>query len=230
MWMKGIPMSTIQRHSRRSRWWLAALGLVSVSVVSAWCWSSFNAPVTDWTTAASPSTASSGVVPTVASQQPTAEALSVAEKVVAAAVEGQKEAAQVVARQPEELTPIVGKVKERPPYVSVMEWDMLKGVAEQHEKPDQELTHLVNYLRFTKKLELYQGLSPSQAPARRMALAEQLIQELPTRLRQGDMDLKEAQRLLAEMLEDAVLDAQARQVRSTTEQAKLAKVMASTLP
>ncbi len=164
------------------------------------------------------------------SQQPTAEPLSVAEKVVAAAIEGQKEAAQVVERQPDELTPIVGKVKERPPYVSVMEWGMLKGVAEQHEKPDQELNHLVNYLRFTKKLELYQGLSSSLAPARRMALAEQLIQELPARLRQGDMDLREAQRLLAEMLQDAAPDAQARQQRSVTEQAKLTKAMASASP
>lgn len=230
MWMKGLPMSTIQWRSRTPRWWPVALGLVSVAAVSAWCWSSFTAPATELTTNASPSVGPAGLGPMATSPQPAAEPLSVAEKVVAAAIEGQKEAAQVVERQPDELTPIVGKVKERPPYVSVMEWGMLKGVAEQHDKPDQELNHLVNYLRFTKKLELYQGLSPSQAPARRMALAEQLIQELPARLRQGDMDLKEAQRLLAEMLQDAAPDAQARQQRSVTEQATLAKAMASVSP
>lgn len=223
-------MSTIQWRSRSPRWWPAALGLASVVAVSAWCWSSFNEPVTDSTATASPSVASTSTVPSVTSPQTSAEALSVAEKVVAEAVEGQKEAAQVVARQPDELKPIVGKVKERPPYVSVMEWGMLKGVAEQHERPDHELNRLVNHLRFTKKLELYQGLSPSEAPARRMALAEQLILELPTRLRQGEMDLKEAHRMLAEMLQDAVPDAQARQQRGTAEQAKLAKVMAATSP
>lgn len=223
-------MSTIQWRTRSPRWWTSLLGLAAVALSSMVCWSMFKvAPAED-----APGVASSEAVTaqgqTSPLQAPTVEALSVAEKVVAAAIEGQKEAAQVVERHPDELTPIVGKVKERPPYVSAMEWSMLMGVAEQHDQPDQALTRLVNHLRFTKKLELYQGLSPAHAPARRMALAEQLIQELPTRLSLGEMDASEARRLLAELLDAAVPDADARQRRSVAEQAMWAKVMATTPP
>jgi hypothetical protein len=158
---------------------------------------------------------------TVAGDAPT-----VANQIVARLMRDQQEASEVVAaavsRATDAMAPLTGPVRERPAYVSRMEWSMLNGVAQQHLAPERELTRLVNFLRFTKKLEIYESLPAVQAAAKRMGLAEQLLAELPERVRQGEMDLNEADRLLSLMLPDAVPDVQARAQRAVDEKGKLA--------
>lgn len=158
-----------------------------------------------------------------------ADAPTVADQIVARLMRDQQEASEVVAgalsRASDALAPLTGPVTERPAYVSLMEWAMLQGVAQQNLNPEKELTRLVNFLRFTKKLEIYESLPAVQAAAKRMALAEQLLSELPERVRQGEMDLTEASRLLSLMLPDAVPDAQARTQRAADEQGKLAMAL-----
>lgn len=221
-------MSRIQVTSVRSgapRKLAFSLGLVAAL---AWVWSEATwQPVAQGDSASVPHPPSQGASlgwPTVGGEEPT-----VADKVVARLARDQQDASDVVARTvslaADALAPVNGPVKERPAYVSLMEWTMLQGVAQQHLSPDKELTRLVNFLRFTKKLELYESLPLAQAAAQRMGLAEQLLAELPERVRQGEMDLAEASRLLSLMLPDAVPDAQARAQRAADEQGKLAMAL-----
>ena len=90
-----------------------------------------------------------------------------ATEAAAAAKAQQEAAAQEILKQPE-VKPIVGNVGEKPAFLSQMEWNMLKGVAQQNANPDKELTRLVNFVRFTKQLELWQAL-PEQTDAATIA-------------------------------------------------------------
>jgi hypothetical protein len=132
----------------------------------------------------------------------------------------QSAAAKEIEREPA-MKPITGPIKERPAFVSEIEWQMLKGVAQQHATPDLELTHLVNNLRFMKQLELWQGLGKSGDAAKRQTLAEQLLSDLPQRVLSGDMSKKDAQKLQADLLKDAVSDPQARKARAEVEARRL---------
>lgn len=130
-------------------------------------------------------------------------------------------AAKALAQQPD-LKPITGVVSERPSYVSRLEWVMMQGVAQQHANPDQELNHLVNFLRFNKQQELWESLPHGAANAlTRQSVALSLLEDLPQRLRSGDFDLKGAQRLQASLLMDAVPDAQQRAQRAEQEAQRL---------
>ena len=101
---------------------------------------------------------------------------------------------------------------------------MLNGVAQQHATPDQELTRLVNFVRFTKQLELWQSLANSGDMAKRKTLADELLADLPSRLVHGEMDLKEAQRTQATLLNDAVSDPAQRHQRAAKEAKRLVVV------
>jgi hypothetical protein len=132
-----------------------------------------------------------------------------------AMVAQQEAAAKVIERQPD-MKPIVGPVKERPPYVSQMEWAMLQGVAQQQSNPEKELTRMVNFLRYTKQMELWESLpkTPENA-SKRQVLATQLVDDLPTRVANGELDLKDAQSKLTAFLADALPDEGARRQRET---------------
>lgn len=132
----------------------------------------------------------------------------------------QEAAAQEILKQPE-VKPIVGNVSEKPAFLSQMEWNMLKGVAQQNANPDKELTRLVNFVRFTKQLELWQALPEQTDAAKRQTLANELLADLPQRLMQEEFDLPAAQKLQAELLNDAVQDPQERQARAVQEARRL---------
>ncbi|MDE2402236.1 MAG: hypothetical protein KGL90_11285 [Burkholderiales bacterium] len=139
---------------------------------------------------------------------------------VAAVVAQQVAAAQEIERQPD-TKPVKGSTKERPAFVSAMEWQMLQGAAQQHATPDKELTRLVNNLRFMKQLELWQSMSTSSDLAKRQLLATQLLDDLPQRLINGELELAEAQKLQQGFLEDAVRDPQERTRRAAQEALRL---------
>ncbi len=215
-------MAQIRVTPARHPAWAMALGAVALAIAAGAWWAS------EVITGSSPAQGQAVVpVPTgaqapgaeAAASEPDTVAAQIVAKVVAEQNEAAQEVAQQVARQTDALPPIVGPVKSRPSYVSLMEWSMLQGVAQQSVRPEQELNRLVNFLRFNKKVELYEGL-PAQS-SQRMAMADQLVRELPERVRQGEMDLKESQRQLEAMLSDAVPDGQARAKRQKAEQALL---------
>lgn len=215
-------MAQIRVTPARHPAWTMALGAGALAIAAGAWWAS------DVITGSSPAQGQAVVqVPAgaqasgadAAASEPATVAAQIVAKVVAEQNEAAQEVAQQVARQTDALPPIVGPVKSRPSYVSLMEWSMLQGVAQQSVRPEQELNRLVNFLRFNKKVELYEGL-PAQA-SQRMAMADQLVHELPERVRLGEMDLKESHRLLDVMLQDAVPDGQARAKRQKAEQALL---------
>ncbi len=138
----------------------------------------------------------------------------------AAMLSNQNDAAKEIERHPS-MKPIEGPIRRRPPFVSEMEWLMLKGAVEQHPTPEQELTRLVNLLRFTKQLELWEGLANSADLAQRKVLAEQLLDDLPRRLINGEMELKDVQRQQTALLRDAVQDTQERIKRAAIEAKRL---------
>ncbi|MEY4763942.1 MAG: hypothetical protein RI907_615 [Pseudomonadota bacterium] len=100
--------------------------------------------------------------------------------------------------------------KDRPAYVSAMEWQMLKGVAERHADPQAEMLRLTNFLRYTKLLEKWQDLPAGSAPEQRQALAQQLSSELPARVLNAEVDEQEALKQITPMLRDAYPDSKAR--------------------
>lgn len=134
--------------------------------------------------------------------------------------ERQHEVIQELDKQPG-LASLVGPVRERPSFVSELEWQMLRGVSQQSGDPERELTRLVSFLRFNKQLELWEVLSQSPDRARRQALADHLVAELPTRITNGEMDVKEARRVLMGLVNDVEPDTQGRAKRLAAETARL---------
>lgn len=206
--------SSIRVMPQSNKKWMAALTASTLAGLSLLVWSHQQAqqgsPVT-----------SAVHVPQVADGRLAGDMQSLASLDVKALAAQQSAAAKVLAQQPD-LKPIVGVVSERPPYVSRFEWILLQGVAMQQPNPDEQLNHLVNFLRFNKQLELRDELPRDVAnAARRQGLAQALIDDLPQRLRSGDMDLKGAQKLQADLLLEAEPDAQRRQQRATQEAQRL---------
>lgn len=213
-------MAQVHLENNSNMKWVAVAGTVAVVAAAAMWWSRSPSPEdAGRVTAASPGASSQAMAAQVpASSTMTAAQIEVETKVMQ---ERQQEAAKELEKQPG-LKPIVGPIKERPSFVSALEWQMLKGVSQQAGDPDRELTRLVNFLRFNKQLELWEGMSQSPDKARRKELADQLIGELPVRITQGEMDLTEAKRILTGLLNDAEPDAQARGKRAAAETARLA--------
>lgn len=210
-----------------SRWFagLGALGIASIGLAFAWqglqdpaqasaATASAAAPVRAEGSAARAAGATARTGPEVA-QPVQAQALLAA----------QKEAAREVERQPV-VRPLAGPVTERPAYVSHMEWLMLKAAASQHDRPEQELTRLVNFLRFNKQLEVWQAMAPQSDAERRRMLAEQLLADLPERLLQGEMSLRDLQQLQGPLIADVVPDQSGRVARAALEAKRLAQAQA----
>lgn len=108
--------------------------------------------------------------------------------------------------------PLQGPVRQRPEFVSRLEWQILSSVAEQRPEPEQELTRLVNLLRFNKQMEWWQkdgNLSASQ----RTDLGWHLLNELPERVHQGDMASEDAQQLQVALLSELEPDPDKRRQR-----------------
>ena len=205
-------MSQITLESGSNKKWMAVL-CVSMTVVVAAVW---------WSRQSQASDRVQDAVPAAAQATAQVEADKMADSPQAAAlIAAQAAAAKEIERQPE-MKPVVGIVKERPSYVSQMEWAMLQGVAQQQTYPDKELTRMVNFLRFTKQLEAWEGLAKTpDTAAKRQVLAVQLVDDLPTRVTNGELELKDAQSKLKAFLADAVSDPNMRRQREETEGKRL---------
>ena len=144
------------------------------------------------------------------------------------AIESQQAAAaSVVAREPE-VKPVDRHLSERPDYVSPMEWAMLQGVAQQDADPPKALARLVNSLRFTRQMELWEDMAamPDKA-AKRRRLAVQLLDDLPNRVAHGDLALADAQAKLNPLIADAVGDPSVRAQRQQRELDRLQQAEAA---
>lgn len=114
-------------------------------------------------------------------------------------------------------------IKERPPYISPAEWLILQTVAERHPKPDQELSRMVNYLRFTKLLEVWEKGDELTEPMHTQ-LTEHLLHTLPARVEHGDINRLDAQQLQVSMINQLINDPQKRRHRLTEENARIGVV------
>lgn len=111
--------------------------------------------------------------------------------------------------------PLQGPVRERPAYVSEIEWYILQQVAAQSSDADTRLTQLVNKLRFSKQFELWQQATGEQ----RTLLAQQLLSDIPPQVAQGDLDRATAQHMQAQLLGELVSDPARRRTRLAEEAA-----------
>lgn len=111
----------------------------------------------------------------------------------------------------------------RPPDFSAQEWATLLSATADEPHPQRELARLVSYLRFQKGFAQWQALQNSPDIAGRHRLAEQLLAQLPERVRQGEMGAGEVTLLQQALLADLVPDEAERQQRLALVQADLAK-------
>lgn len=155
----------------------------------------------------------------------TTPAASVASTPAQAAINARQiEAAQAVAGEIG-AKPLTGRITERPDFVSLLEWQVLQGVASRHAEPDRELTRLVNNLRFNKQLELWRSLPATTAnTAQRQSLATRLLADIPERVSHQEMGLPEAQRLQLAMLQELLPDPEARRLRAEEEARRIGVV------
>jgi hypothetical protein len=124
--------------------------------------------------------------------------------------------------------PYSSPVTQRPDFVSPLEWKIFEGVAQTHADPAQELTLLVNRLRFTRLEALWRSLRSAGGNSEpRRILARQLLDEIPGRVRERQFDRAQAQSLQLELLEDLVSDPVQRVRRASAESLRLSEPAAS---
>lgn len=111
----------------------------------------------------------------------------------------------------------------RPSDFTEQEWAALKEAMARTENPERELTRVVAYLRFQRGFERWQSLQDSPDARARHALAQQLIEGVPERVRQGEIGMGEAVLLQTALLADIEPDEQARKQRLERLQAELAE-------
>jgi len=85
----------------------------------------------------------------------------------------------------------------RPDFVSPAEWVMLKAVASQKPSPDEELSRLVNLLRFNKQLE---ALKKTLDDEERRVLSEAVLAQLPRRIENQEMSVEKAQSIQLKLI------------------------------
>ena len=110
-----------------------------------------------------------------------------------------------------------GKLHVRPAFISPMEWQVLESVAARHEEPAQELTRLANRLRFAKLREQWDKIAGQNNPHMQKTLGNQLLNDLPHRIANQEMDKGQAQALQTEILAAIVEDSEERQRRAAQE-------------
>ncbi len=204
----------IVRQSQGSKWIPVAGAVAAVVVAAVWWTQTDDAPTSVSPQAASAASAAEPVSAFEALQQkqlaqqappadlpsqpPAAEQIREAQTALQDVNAASQQLASMAMWKP--LSP---PIKERPPFASVMEWQMLKGVADRQPDPQAELLRLANFLRYTKLLEKWQDFPASGDAGLRQALARQLLDELPTRVRNGEVDAPDASRQAPAMLRDA---------------------------
>lgn len=137
-----------------------------------------------------------------------------------AAAREQQAASQAADRQVS-LPPWQGPVTQRPAFVSETEWQVLRGVARQRVDYERELLRMVNNLRFHKLLERWRAQAAAGDTPGRRALAGQLLDELPLRVRREEYSVAEAEKLQRELLAALEPDPVRRAARAAAEAARL---------
>ncbi len=215
---------SIVRQSNGKKW-MPILGAVAVAVVAAVWWAQRSDPESPATSAAASAASAADTnsafealqqkqlqqqqaaqaAADVASQGPTSEQIREAQTL--------QHEVTVASQQLESMAmwkPLSGPIRDRPAFTSNMEWQMLKGVAERHPDPQAELLRLANFLRYTKLLEKWQDLPATAEASLRQALSSQLLEDLPDRVRNGEVDAQDARRQAPALLRDAFQDGAAR--------------------
>ncbi len=90
----------------------------------------------------------------------------------------------------------------RPVDFSAEEWGALKEAMKQASQPEAELKRVVAYLRFQKRFDQWQGLRDSPDVGLRRQVAASLVEQVPERLKQGEVTMGEAQLLLSALWAD----------------------------
>lgn len=212
-------MAQVLMSPPAGRKWIVALGAVAVAAMAAAWWTHSSPPESTWQE--KPDTAAGQAASTQAAAEPP-RGLQLTDVMA-----GQSDAAKALANQPA-VKPIDGPVTERPAFVSPMEWMVLKGTISQHPHPERELTRLVNFLRFTKQMELLETLPrTAEAQPRRQALANELLADLPQRLLNDEMPMKDLRETQAMLLPDAEPDAERRQARAQVEARRLEQALST---
>lgn len=112
------------------------------------------------------------------------------------------------------------RIEKRPDFVSPAEWLILSSIAQQHDNPDAELTRMINFLRFSKLMEIWES-GDDMGTLQRSALAEQLLLNIPNRVENGDLGLSQAQQLQATLINDLTTDSDLRRQRLSEENARI---------
>ena len=205
--MTTITMDNKAQHKKQFRmiWPL----LLIVLSAGAWFFTHWrSAP--DTTLLASPSTSSEP-----SASQSTTDDIS---QLDAATVEEQQRQAAKAANAMVGVGEYQDEVKSRPDFVSPVEWEILKGVAQQQADSKHALVALVNHLRFAKQQESWENLLQTGAnPQQRHALAQQLLQDIPARVEHHDMSRDQAHALQLSLLDDLIADPALRRERAKEE-------------
>lgn len=204
------PFSTVQRASPGRMKWRLAGGAVVALLIGA-LWRAEDVP----TTPSQPVVSLTGTAP-VTFAPPSAGSDATADL---AALKAELNTAAMAIDQAVVIPE--GPVRERPAYVSPMEWMVLQGVAKQHANAEHELSRMVHFLRFNKQRERWEGLTSADDPALRRTLASALVTDLPARVQQGDLTASDARSLLMRVLADAEPDVGQREARLADTMARI---------
>ncbi len=101
----------------------------------------------------------------------------------------------------------------RPEDFSAQEWAALKDAMKQSSHPEAELKRVVAYLRFQKRFDQWQGLRDSADVGLRRQVAASLVEQVPERLKEGEVTMGEAQLLLSALWSDLEPDEARRRQR-----------------
>jgi len=209
--MSSTP-STPEIKKSRVIWFALFVIIVAIITIAV---STFSLPAPDAASAVSttPSTPSDTVQATSSTPNLNATIAVQQERTVAAV-------AQMTHAQP-----ITGRVDSRPDFISEVEWQTLKMIAQKSPTPDQELTRLVSNMRFNKQMEVWQSLAHSpdhrSDQNQRHALASQLLADIPSAVTNQALDQAEAQKAQMALLGDLEPDSRTRKQRIAQEAARI---------
>lgn len=207
---------TVMRVNDGSRRWVGALALMLASAAGTGLWW-MNQPLSSGDPS-EPVGAPMAVLEVPGDRAGGESALTPQEAV--RIVDEQARVAKVIEQQPR-VPAEQGFVRSRPDYVSLMEWTAIQALAQRSARPDEEVTRLVNELRFFKQLEAWRSASGDETAARRQQLALALLEEMPMRLERGDLPVSEIRGLVVGLLKDAYPDARERSVQTAVMEKQL---------
>ncbi len=172
-----------------------------------------------------PKASNADAAPATASSLPTPVTANTPSPTMVANLNAQQTAAVTAATHATNAKPIVDPVNQRPDFVSEIEWQTLKMIAQKNPNPDQELTRLVSNMRFNKQMDVWQSLVKTDGNAtdhaQRDALAAQLLADIPAAVTNQAIDKTEAQKAQMTILTDLEHDPHTRQQRMAQEAARI---------